>query len=58
MVFEDVIIFFWHMIFFACPTDDSKGSESFICCRDYEEMNPVLCQTRYGYLRSDGVCKA
>ena len=37
MIFEDVLIFFWHMTFFTGPTDDSgryptknsKGCESF-----------------------------
>ena len=49
MIFEDVTIFFWHVTFFAGPTNDlwrdltenSEGCKSFVCCRDKRVIRAV-----------------
>ena len=64
MIFKDISIVFWHMIFFTSPTDNSwryptknsEGSESFICCRDkrmIEVVRRVQCFIRLGMDISD-----
>ena len=64
MIFEDVLIFFWHMTFFTGPTDDSgryptknsKGCESFVCHRDervIRVMRQIQCFIRLGMNISD-----
>ena len=48
-IFKNITMFFGHMIFFTCPTDNlrqdptenSIGYKSFICCRDVRVMQAV-----------------
>ena len=70
MIFKNITMHFKHVIFFSCPTNNSRwdptkdliGCESFICCKDERVMQVVRriqCFIRLGMiLRSGRVCDA